>query len=218
MKTTKYALALALGLLCLMLPSALRADTIYTYTGNAFNSCGGNYTCGTPALSITFTTNLMGSALNNLAYSDISSTITSFTMSDGFGLSNTNLNSPSFIFIISTNGSGAITNWAIESISPVPPLGSGLVNNLVSCNTNPLINLPNPNAQCLQLPPQFDLTQAGMDVLGNVTGFGTVTNAPGTWSGPSIAVVTAPEPSSLLLLGSGLLGLTALTWRKKLLA
>lgn len=214
---TKYTLAMVLGLLCLILPTALRADTMYAYTGNAFNNCVGNYTCGTPGLSITFTTNLTGAALNNLAYSDISSTITSFTMSDGFGVSNTNLNSPSFIFIISTNGSGAITNWAIESIAPVPgtPLGS-TVNNLVSCNTNPLINLPNPNAQCLGLPPQFDLTQAGMDLLGNVTGAGTITGAPGSWSGPSIVVVAAPEPSSLLLLGTGLLGLLGMMRWKRL--
>ena len=217
MRPTGYALGMVLGLLCLMLlPGALRADTIYTYTGNPFNNCVGNYTCGTPGLSITFATSLTGAALDNLSYSDISSTITSFTMSDGFGVSNTILNSPSFIFIISTDGSGAITNWAIETLSPVPGAAPGTINNLVSCNTNPLINLPNPNAQCLDLPPQFDLSQAGLDLAGNVTGSGAITNAPGTWSGPSVSIVAAPEPSSLLLLGTGLLGLLGLILVKRL--
>jgi hypothetical protein len=32
-----------LGLLCVMLPVSLRANTIYTYTGNPYNFCAGTY-------------------------------------------------------------------------------------------------------------------------------------------------------------------------------
>ena len=47
-------------------PSA-NADTVYTYTGNAYTSCGGAYCVGGPyALSVTLDTTLSGNALDNL--------------------------------------------------------------------------------------------------------------------------------------------------------
>jgi hypothetical protein len=57
-----------LGLLYLLLPGSLRADTIFTYTGNAYTDCSGVYTCTPtpPALSITFETTLTGTQLDNL--------------------------------------------------------------------------------------------------------------------------------------------------------
>ena len=91
-------------------PSA-KASTIYTYTGNAYTACGGTYCSGGPyALSVTFTTTLTGSSLANLPYTDISATITSFSFTDGSGLSvHSNLQS----LAISTNAAGNISTWLI---------------------------------------------------------------------------------------------------------
>jgi hypothetical protein len=52
-------LLLSLGLLCLMLPYSLWADTIYTYTGNPYANCEGVYYCSsTSPLSMSITLDL----------------------------------------------------------------------------------------------------------------------------------------------------------------
>jgi len=130
MKTTKYVLAIGFALLYLMLPSALRADTIFTYVGNAYNpaQCFGVYTCtGTaPFLSNTFDTTLTGAQLSNLSAMDISATLVSFSMSDGT-LTVTQANASFSSFIISTDSSGNITSWGIEAyFNPTPQTFNGL--------------------------------------------------------------------------------------------
>ena len=66
----------------------VKAGTItYNYTGNDYTTCAGTYCTGGPyALSVAFTTTLTGSALANLPFTNITSTVTSFAFTDGSGL------------------------------------------------------------------------------------------------------------------------------------
>ena len=69
---TKAVFSIGLpGLLCLILPVSMRAQTTFTYTGNPYPpsyGCGGNYVCNgtTPFITISFTTTLSLSQLANL--------------------------------------------------------------------------------------------------------------------------------------------------------
>ena len=110
-------LLLSLGLLCLMLPYSLWADTIYTYTGNPYTVCQVVYYCsGTlPALSITFDVPLAGAELDNLPLGPIP--VSSFSITDGTGLYITQANAVDVnrpvAFDISTTSTGAIFFWSI---------------------------------------------------------------------------------------------------------
>src|ERR1700730_8045144 len=110
-----------LGILCLVLPGSLHANSIYTYTGPAYTSCSGTYTCNgtTPFLSISFETTLTGSQLDNLLpNTDITANVFKFSFTDGFGLNlnqgNGNLNN----LLVGTDASGNITTWFISATGP----------------------------------------------------------------------------------------------------
>src|ERR1700693_2137948 len=119
----KFAFSIGLlGLLCLMLPGSLRADTIYTYTGTPFTTCYVSYTCNgtTPFLSITFDTTLSGAQLDNLSLGStgvITATVTSFTFNDNAGFTYIG---PALgtngMFDIGTDASGHITSWALTAL------------------------------------------------------------------------------------------------------
>ncbi len=193
-----------LGLLCLMLPGALRADTFLTYTGNAYTFCQYAYTCtGTsPALSFTLDTTLTGSQFDNLAIGtvaggDLSGFVSSFTLTDGAQVTITQANAAFQFFDVTTGPSGNITSWDILAYTNGTP---GAVNNLgATCNVSA--------ANC----SNQDTTQ----VLVNgyyYTAYGGNSSDSGTWT-----VTTTPEPgtSSLLLIGVGSLGLMIVMRKRK---
>jgi len=113
-----------LGLLCLTLPGSLRADTVYTYTGNAYTTCYGSYassgsTCAGPyALSITFDVTA-GTPVDGWtrggAGSDITADVSTFSFTDGTGLSITPTNATADEFEIGTGSTGNTTGWYITA-------------------------------------------------------------------------------------------------------
>ncbi|MGD0047202.1 MAG: PEP-CTERM sorting domain-containing protein [Bryobacteraceae bacterium] len=211
---TKSALTIGfLGLLCLLLPGSLRAGEILTYTGSPYSTCGGGYTsaCTTYSLDITIDTTLSLAQLENLTLGstgDIpSADITSYSFTDGFGVDITPANGYDLTVELTTNGSGTPTAWVVAA--------GGFTNQasptFFGCTES------TPGA----LPACGGFNDVSSDyVSGEGYGeFGYATNyggdgTLGTWqiSGSNAAV---PEPSSLLLLGIGLLGLVAMARSKR---
>jgi len=173
------AMLLTGALFAIFLAPSAKAGTIYTYTGNAYTTCGGTYCTGGPyALSVAFTTTLTGSSLANLPYTDISATITSFTFSDGNGLT---IQSSLQSLDISTNVSGNISTWLIGVCG-------------ATCNIQMQTNWHSP----FGFIPGADFSETTASFAGN---YGIVFGNPGTW----VASSTIPEPSTFVLLAIGLL-------------
>jgi hypothetical protein len=201
--TAKFVASIGLlGFLCLMLPGSGRADTIYTYTGNPYTVCSGTYVCNgvTPFLSITFDTTLTGAQLDNLtaggnaASGNLTASVISFTFTDHVGvtLDQTNYTPDSLVIQLSTNGLGIPTEWRLEVDSTNDEAGS--------CTTGV-------DDDACSVPAG----QEDQSVLADPSGGSLLLTAGqlGQWT------VTTPEPSSFLLLGSGLLCVAALVLRSK---
>jgi len=164
-------------------PSA-SADTIYTYTGNAFDSFPGLAACP-PVCKITGSFTLAQPLAPNLSFVTIFPTFFSFT--DGL-ITLTSNNSFPFIFRplteFSTDSTGAITTWDIR-ITAVPLLGfrrlfSANIPGVVVEDGTAVLSFP---AHTLALN----------------------TDNPGAWS---VATTNIPEPSCFLLLLTGLVSIT----------
>lgn len=152
-------LFLALGFGAKISPAA----TTYTYYGNAYNTCHGTYCTGGPyALSIAFTTTLTRSALANLPFTDITSTITSFKFTDESGLTIDRNNASFNEFYMSTDASGNVVTWLI----------GGCVN---SCNTQMQTNWDSPSG----FIPGADFSETAASFAGS---YGFIGNDPGQWS------------------------------------
>jgi PEP-CTERM motif len=184
-----------------VVPSAVAGET-YTYIGNNYNLCSGSYVspCSQYHITGSFTTTLDLFHLQGLTNFVIPTyDIASFSFVDGSGLTINQSNARTSSFEITTNSFGNITSpqgWDLLLVGQTAELSTS------SCDIAPCIG-----AQ--------DWSQT-VDLMGHATDAGYAQGAfenPGVWDGP--APVPTPEPSTLFLFGTGLLGLMGMSLRKK---
>jgi hypothetical protein len=182
-------ISLAVLFSAIVAPNA-QADTVYTYTGNAYTSCIGSYTstCTATALSFTFDTTLTGTQLDNLniytvAGGDLTPYVTSFSFTDGtVTVTQANASSLDLGFDATTGSNGDILYWYM-SACPSP----------IQCT----YTYYEPYGVNLSDPGLVATDASGI----NGSNYGFNTNDPGTWT-----VTTTPEPGTvgLMLLGVGI--------------
>jgi len=178
---------LALIVAMLFIPALAKADSVWTYQGNAVSAPG--FLSGDGALTgtVLLNSNDQVEAWSFSAPNDGQSPLV---------LTNFNTINASFnLFNCASCAGTPFKGWTISMIAPPAPAGLGL-------NGVEMISFWNPD------------TGVGLDLVDNASGgFGqvNVTNNPGVWT----EVVFTPEPSSMISLLSGLaaLGLIIFRWR-----
>jgi hypothetical protein len=184
------------------LPLPMLADTYtYSYTGNDF----GALIDLSPSASQVFTTSnfitidftLSAPLADNMTDVATSTTITpdSFTASDGYQTF-TNLNATVSVFDIDTDASGQITYWNILA---------GTINGGTQYYD-----------QSFYIPGTYFVDQALFDATSPTTFVRAQTiDNQGTWTvTDNSAPAATPEPSSFILLGTGMMGVAAAIRRR----
>ena len=170
-----------------------RAGTVYTYTGNAFTSFSGVDSCtlgvGECSISGSFT---LSSALPDLATFPTSPSPSTYSFTDGKNVW-TPANSSLAYFEFGTDVGGNIDAWIISIYQTTNPEET-----LYTCGSSVCDSSFHYTGYDNS---QFVETSPSISILGNAL----ITNMSGNWTVSSTTGV--PEPSSLLLLSTGLLGI-----------
>jgi hypothetical protein len=160
-----------------------QADTTYDYTGTQFTSC----------ISVTGPCNLTGEVTLSgpLVANSLQQPIPVSFSFTSVGVTNTQENSTTSFFQFQTDGSDNIVGWRAVANSPLGNIASFNVSNIVGGG-----------GDAASLTPGID----------GIAAFGS-TPALGAWTMADSTPTATPEPSSVLLLASGL-GLLALLSKK----
>ena len=190
----KKAIFFACALLAMSIAGPAKADSVETYTGNPYTTVAvpssGYTTANFITATLTFENPLPPDASLAYGYGGIGTPtatdpLEAFVISDG--AVTLNLSDGLNIFLV-TGSEGQIISWFVGGCAA--PCSSGL-------NIDTWFGLPAP------FGPGFDGSTQGAS--GTVLAYNT--DDPGKWT-------TVPEPSSLLMLGAGILGLACLSRRK----
>jgi hypothetical protein len=221
-----------LGLLYLLLPRPMRADTTLTYTSNPYNFCSGTYApsginnvCPQPyALSLTIDTTLPREHLENLTLNftadyaaihtggwppgvsqivgNLTPYVSAFSFTDGSGFSITQANATKYGFDVTTDGNGNIQSWVIFA-EIRPPSGTGPV---YFAQTQAGFDLGPTTAP---YPLSLDFSMVGTEANGNFastvgSGEADSTASPYQIDSPGQWTLThTSEPSSVALMLAG---------------
>jgi len=175
------------AVLALSASSQAAADIIYQYTGLPFTSASSPYTTS-DFVSISLT--LANPLPANLSDSNILPLVKTYTFTDGVQTITPTVaqtqNPP--IFMVSTDANGTLTAWYMAAFLPAVQYQNGLGTPQIFSCTGATLGDPNCHVENIDLGAVFFPTsQSNGSVL-----------SLGTWT---------PEPSSALLMASGVVGL-----------
>jgi hypothetical protein len=187
-----FAASLAISLLVLGLGAPAQADETYTYTGNPFTTFSGTAACS-PVCSLSGSFTISSALGDNFAPAFL--TLESFSFTDG-GFTFTPTNTAAGIqgIKVGTNSTGQINVWEIDlATASVGGIYKGIYGTI-------------------QTGFIFDESYVYDQNTSSYLALASNSDNPGTWTASS-STASVPEPSGLILLGMGLLGVV--TWSRR---